>query len=54
MQTTEEKPITNIQYLAGSLLVLGVCAIVCSITTAAGIICSITSVARRMRRFGRK
>ena len=50
MQTTEEKPITNIQYLAGSLLLLGVCAIVCSITTVAGLICSISTVARRMRR----
>lgn len=48
MQTTEEKPITNIQYLAGSLLILGVCAIICSITTVAGFICSITTVARWM------
>lgn len=50
MQTTEEKPISNIQYVAGSLLLLGVCAIICSITTAAGLICSTTAVARRMRR----
>jgi hypothetical protein len=50
MQTTEEKPITNIQYLAGSVLLLGVCAIFCSITTAARLICSIEAIARRMRR----
>ena len=49
MQTTEEKPISNIQYVAGSLLLLGVCAIICSITTAASLICSTTTVARRMR-----
>ena len=50
MQTNEEKPISNIQYLAGSLLVLGVCGIICSITTVAGLICSITTFGRRMRR----
>jgi len=49
MQTTEEKPISSLQYLAGSLLLLGVCGIICSITTVAGFICSITTVARRMR-----
>ena len=50
MQTNEEKPLTTIQYVAGSLLILGACAVVCSITTVAGLICSITTFGRRMRR----
>jgi hypothetical protein len=35
MQTTEEKPINLIQHTAGSLLILGVCAVFCSIAAVA-------------------
>jgi hypothetical protein len=38
MQTAEEKPINLIQYAAGSLLLLGACAVFHSITTVAKLI----------------
>ena len=38
MQTTEEKPINLIQYAAGSLLLLGACAVFCSIAAVAKLV----------------
>jgi len=38
MQTTEEQQLNTIQYAAGSLLILGACAVFCSIAAVAKLI----------------
>jgi hypothetical protein len=38
MQSTEEKPLNVIQYAAGGLLILGACAVFCSIMAVAKLV----------------